>query len=105
MAERGLLQGFERHELGALALTFRARLLEARLDGDLLGPQALHDFERASERVRQLFAREARLRFAFREDGQLLVGTLRGERFALDREAIRLRHEPAQLVLKLLDAS
>ena len=53
-------------------------------------------------RARSLFS--ARLRFLLRQGGELLVRALRGERFALDGQAIGLRHEAAQLVLELLDA-
>ncbi len=95
MAERGLLQRFERHQLGTLALAIVARLFQARFDRDLFGTQALHHLERARECVGQLFAREARLRFAFRKHGELFVGALRGQRLALHCEAIRLRHEAA----------
>ncbi len=43
------------------------------------------------------------MRFALGQLGELIVRALRGQRVALDGEAIRLRHEATQLIFELLD--
>ena len=104
VTERRLLQRLERKQLRAHALALGASVFEPAVDCNLLGAQRLHLVQRRRERVRQLFACRARHRFLLRKRRELLVRALRRERLTLDRQAIGLRHQPAQLVLQLLDA-
>ena len=102
--QRGLLQRFERNDFGAALLTLGARRFQAALGVELRGAQLLRTIERRVERLRQLVGGAARERFLFGELRQQRRGFLRDERLALDRQAIGLRREPAQLVFELLDA-
>ncbi len=64
----------------------------------------MHPFQGRRQRPGQLLAGGSGLRLLLAQRAQVLVEFLRRQGVALQRETVRLRREPPQLVLELFDA-
>jgi hypothetical protein len=104
LAQRRLLQGFERHQFGARLLALLPQRFEAAVGAALRVAQPLHLPHRRLQLAREGIGHRARRRLAFGQALDRRIGTLRGEGIEFEGQAVGLRLQAVALAFQLLDA-